>query len=122
MPGHSDAGIPKIDLIPSSSPQASVPETESVIAAPSGRPTLLVVDDEEGPRLSLQVIFGDEFQVLMAEDGPTAIDLIRHQRIDVVVLDVRMGGMSGLEVLERLRYIDPDIEAVMMTAFETTDT
>ena len=86
------------------------------------RPTLLVVDDEEGPRLSLQVIFQDAFHVLVAEDGPAAVDLARTQRIDVAVLDIRMGGMSGLEVLERLRFIDADIEAVMMTAFETTDT
>jgi len=86
------------------------------------RPTLLVVDDEQGPRLSLQVIFNDRYQVLLAEDGPSAIELAKNQRVDVAVLDIRMGGMSGIEVLERLRYIDPDIEAVMMTAFETTET
>ena len=87
-----------------------------------GRPTLLVVDDEEGPRLSLKVIFGDEFNILLAEDGPAAIGLMRRYKIDVAVLDIRMAGMSGIEVLERLRFLDPDIEAVMMTAFETTDT
>lgn len=81
-----------------------------------------MVDDEEGPRLSLQVIFSEEFNILIAEDGPSAIEIARQQRIDVAVLDVRMGGMSGLEVLERLRFIDPNIEAIMMTAFETTDT
>ena len=99
---------------------ALLPESDAPHSAP--RPTLLVVDDEEGPRLSLQVIFNDAFNVLVAEDGPAAVDLARTQRIDVAVLDIRMGGMSGLEVLERLRFIDPDIEAVMMTAFETTDT
>src|SRR5262245_36011641 len=81
------------------------------------RPTLLIVDDEEGPRLSLTVIFGDEFNILMAEDGPSAIDLARRYPIDVAVLDIRMAGMSGIEVLERLRYLDPNTEAVMMTAF-----
>jgi signal transduction histidine kinase len=91
-------------------------------ARPSGKPTLLVVDDEEGPRLSLKVVFGDEFRILMAEDGPTAIELAKNNRIDVAVLDIRMSGMSGIEVLERLRYLDPSVEAVMMTAFETTDT
>ena len=96
--------------------------SESDVPHSDPRPTLLVVDDEEGPRLSLQVIFQDAFKVLIAEDGPAAVDLARSQRIDVAVLDIRMGGMSGLEVLERLRFIDPDIEAVMMTAFETTDT
>jgi signal transduction histidine kinase len=86
------------------------------------RPTLLVVDDEEGPRKSLKVIFEDQYTVLMAEDGPSAIELMRDHHIDVAVLDIRMGQMSGIEVLERLRYIDSSIEAVMMTAFETTDT
>jgi signal transduction histidine kinase len=86
------------------------------------RPTLLVVDDEEGPRKSLKVIFEDQYRVLMAEDGPSAIELTRGHQIDVAVLDIRMGQMSGIEVLERLRYIDSSIEAVMMTAFETTDT
>lgn len=100
----------------------SAPDTDPDTDFSLGKPTLLVVDDEEGPRLSLQVIFGDEFRILLAEDGATAIDLARKNKIDVAVLDIRMAGMSGIEVLERLRYLDPDIEAVMMTAFETTDT
>lgn len=86
------------------------------------RPKLLIVDDEEGPRMSLKVVFGDQFDVLMADDGPTAIEIARNNQIDVAVLDIRMAGMSGIEVLERLRYLDPNIEAVMMTAFETTET
>jgi response regulator RpfG family c-di-GMP phosphodiesterase len=89
---------------------------------PSLKPTLLVVDDEQGPRMSLQVIFNDRYRVLLAEDGPSAIEIAKDNHIDAVVLDIRMGGMSGIEVLERLRYLDPDIEAVMMTAFETTET
>src|SRR6266566_7922799 len=84
--------------------------------------TLLVVDDEEGPRQSVRVIFKDDYEVLMAADGPSAIELAQKGRIDVAVLDIRMAGMSGIEVLERLKYVDPGIEVVMMTAFETTDT
>ena len=86
------------------------------------RGTLLIVDDEDGPRQSLRVIFKDEYDMLMAEDGPTAIDLAQKHPIDVAVLDIRMAGMSGIEVLERLKYVNPDIEVIMMTAFETTDT
>jgi signal transduction histidine kinase len=86
------------------------------------RGTLLVVDDEDGPRQSLRVIFKDEYDLLMAEDGPTAINLAQKHPIDVAVLDIRMAGMSGIEVLERLKYVNPDIEVIMMTAFETTDT
>jgi signal transduction histidine kinase len=68
------------------------------------------------------VIFKDEYDLLMADDGPTAIELVQKHDIDVAVLDIRMAGMSGIEVLERLKYVNPEIEVIMMTAFETTDT
>ncbi len=96
-------------------------ETEP-IAVPKRRGTLLIVDDEDGPRQSLRVIFKDDYDLLMAEDGPSAIELAQKNEIDVAVLDIRMAGMSGIEVLERLKYVNPNIEAIMMTAFETTDT
>jgi two-component system sensor histidine kinase/response regulator len=92
------------------------------VAKPRRRGTLLIVDDEEGPRLSLQFIFKDDYDILMASNGPAAIELAQNNRIDVAVLDIRMSGMSGIEVLERLKFVDPSIEVVMMTAFETTDT
>jgi len=92
------------------------------ILPPRRKGTLLIVDDEDGPRQSLRVIFKDDYDILMADDGPSAITLAQHHKIDVAVLDIRMTGMSGIEVLERLKYVDPAIEVVMMTAFETTDT
>src|SRR5438445_1794633 len=91
-------------------------------APPRRKGTLLIVDDEEGPRLSLRVIFKDDYEILMAGDGATAIEMAQKNKIDVAVCDIRMAGMSGIEVLERLKYVDPAIEVVMMTAFETTDT
>lgn len=84
--------------------------------------TLLIVDDEEGPRQSLEIIFKNEYAIFCASDGPSAIKLALEHRIDVAVLDVRMAGMSGIEVLERLKFVDPSIEVVMMTAYETTET
>src|ERR1700722_14345201 len=92
------------------------------IVLPKRRGTLLIVDDEDGPRQSLRVIFKDDYDLLMAEDGPAAIEIAQKNEIDGVVLDIRMAGMSGIEVLERLKYVNPNIEAIMMTAFETTDT
>src|SRR6266446_2543758 len=103
----------------------TMPLVTPLVAASLSSPrkaTLLVVDDEEGPRQSVRVIFKDDYEVLMAADGPSAIELAQKSRIDVAVLDIRMAGMSGIEVLERLKYVDPGIEVVMMTAFETTDT
>jgi signal transduction histidine kinase len=68
------------------------------------------------------VVFKDDYKLLIASDGQTAIELARQQPIDVAVLDIRMGGMSGIELLERLKAADPAIEVVMMTAFETAET
>ena len=105
-----------------------VAEMETAVAdviepAPTKRRgVLLIVDDEDGPRQSLRVIFKDEYDLLMAEDGPTAIELAQKHPVDVAVLDIRMAGMSGIEVLERLKFVNPEIEAIMITAFETTDT
>src|SRR6185436_20721327 len=95
-------------------------DTDSV-ALRRRRPTLLVVDDEEGPREAVKVIFEEDYEVLLAPDGPTAIELAQKSRIDAALLDIRMAGMSGIEVLERLKFVDPAIEVVMMTAFETAE-
>src|SRR5262245_17784267 len=84
--------------------------------------TLLIVDDEDGPRESVRVIFKDDYNVLVAADGATGIQLAKENKVDVAVLDIRMAGMSGIEVLERLKFVNPAAEVIMMTAFETTDT
>jgi len=104
--------------------QANATLSELIAATPATkrRGTLLIVDDEEGPRMSLKLIFKENYDLLMADDGPTAIELAQQNDIDVAILDIRMAGMSGIEVLERLRFVQPNIEAIMITAFETTDT
>ena len=98
--------------------------SEIIASTPAAkrRGTLLIVDDEEGPRMSLKLIFKDNYDLLLADDGPTAIELAQQNDIDVAILDIRMAGMSGIEVLERLRFVRPNLEAIMITAFETTDT
>lgn len=104
---------------------SSQSDITSKSAAPSGAPqkrTLLIVDDEEGPRQSLRVIFKDDYNLLMANDGSRAIDLARQNKIDVAITDIRMVGMSGVELLEHLKKVDPGIEVIMLTAYETVDT
>jgi signal transduction histidine kinase len=84
--------------------------------------TLLIVDDEEGPRQSLRVVFKDEYHLLMASDGERAVELARQNRVDVAITDIRMASMSGVELLEQLKAVDPAIEVIMLTAYETVDT
>ena len=88
----------------------------------SAKPVLLVVDDEEGPRTSLRVVFKNEFEVLLASNGIEAIKLARSTKVDVAILDILMHGMSGVDVLRELKAIDDDIEVIMLTAYETLET
>lgn len=92
----------------------------SEAAAP--RPTLLIVDDEEGPRQSLRVVFKELYEVVLADSGPRALEIAKSRRVDAAVLDIRMAGMSGTELLGHLKQLDPRIEVVMLTAYETLDT
>lgn len=93
---------------------------DSSNAAP--KRTLLIVDDEEGPRQSLRVVFKDQYNLLLANDGEQAIELAKQNKVDVCITDIRMAGMSGVELLERLKAVDPGIEVIMLTAYETVDT
>ena len=86
------------------------------------KPILLVVDDEEGPRQSLRIVFKNEYQVLLASNGVEALEVVRNHAVDVVVCDIMMFGMSGVEVLREIKEIDASIEVVMLTAFETIET
>jgi two-component system sensor histidine kinase/response regulator len=86
------------------------------------RRTLLIVDDEPGLRQSLKLIFKSDYELLLAENGPTAIELARKHKIDAAILDIRMENMSGIEVLQGLKTVDPHIEVIMLTAYETIDT
>lgn len=84
--------------------------------------TLLIVDDEEGPRQSLKIVFKKDYNVLVASNGIDAITLAHEHKVDVAVLDILMQGMSGVELLRELKQIDPLIEVVMLTAYETIET
>jgi len=86
------------------------------------RPTLLIVDDEEGPRQSLRIVFKELYDIVLADSGPAALSIARSRRVDAAVLDIRMSGMSGTELLAQLKQLDPRIEVVMLTAYETVET
>ncbi len=101
-------------------PAPSVPPVPTP-AAPT-QPTLLIVDDEDGPRQSLRMVFRHDFVVHTVENGDKALDYARQNPVHVAILDIRMAGKSGIDVLRGLKGINPQIEVIMLTAYETIET
>ncbi|HZN50270.1 MAG TPA: response regulator [Methylomirabilota bacterium] len=83
---------------------------------------VLVVDDELGPRESLRMLLKPAYQIQTAENGRTALDLLRRFQPDVVIMDIKMPEMDGLELLRHVKRADPSIEVVMITAYASLET
>ena len=89
----------------------------------SKMPRILVVDDEEAMRESLNDwLKEDGYEVGLAAGGQEAIDMVRDEPWEIILLDLKMPGMNGLETLKHLKEVRPDAEILMMTAYATVDT
>lgn len=100
---------------------ATAPTTTNLTAATT-RPTLLIVDDEEGPRHSLRMVFKQDFNVHAVDNGDKALEFAKNNAIQLAILDIRMAGKTGIDVLRGLKAIDPHVEVIMLTAYETIET
>ncbi|MGH3054355.1 MAG: response regulator [Gaiellaceae bacterium] len=85
------------------------------------RASLLIVDDERGPAESLRMIFKPSYNVYTANGGQQAMEILQSTPIDVVTLDLRMPAMSGVEVMERIKAYDSDIEVIVVTGYSSLD-
>ncbi len=85
--------------------------------------TILIVDDDPQLRLSFSKLLAAEgHQVATAADGDAAIELVRRQPPDLVIMDIRMPGKSGLEAFQAIHALQPKLPVIIMTAFGTTET
>ncbi|HEX7365027.1 MAG TPA: response regulator [Dehalococcoidia bacterium] len=97
-----------------------------IIAQSMGQPTagegsVLIVEDEAVVRESLRDWLKDIYQVVMAETGEEALDLIGKQDFDVLIVDVRLPGKSGLQVLSEVRETKPYIKCIVITAYPSVE-
>src|SRR5262245_37073662 len=85
-------------------------------------PRVLVVDDEEGPREAIRMILKPHYQVFTAGSGEEVLAAMPGLRPDVIFMDVKMPRMDGVQLLERVKAVDPGVEVVMITAYASLDT
>lgn len=110
MPGHGDrVGVPS-----RREPIVDAPSDDALMAH---RPRLLVVDDKPNFLALFRRIAGDELEIFTARDSAEALALLGRERVDVIVSDVKMPGLSGLELLGLVKTRYPDVEVILMTAF-----
>ena len=91
--------------------------------APVARPRILVVDDEPSMREMLRIVLRrDGYDVVLAQNGTDGLERLRTEPFDLLLSDIRMPDVNGVEVLRAAKQINQEILAFMMTAFASTDT
>jgi FixJ family two-component response regulator/AraC-like DNA-binding protein len=86
------------------------------------RPVVLIVDDDAGIREALRFALDEHYTVLDAPHGRSGVGIVRTERVDLVLLDILMPEVDGLEILQELKALDPDLPVIMMTAVKTVRT
>jgi len=77
---------------------------------------IIIIDDDMGARESLEVILEDDYDVVCVADGLTGLEMIKKESFDMVLLDLTMPGINGIETLKRIKAHDPLIDVVMVSA------
>jgi len=88
---------------------------------PDEEKAVLIVDDEAIVRESLGDWLKDTYQVTTAETGEEALELIEKQDFDILIVDVRLPGKSGIQVLREVKEVKPHIESIVITAYPSVD-
>ena len=95
------------------------------MSEPDGAPvaaTLLVADDDPAVRQSLERMLTREgYAVVLAPDGPAALERLRAGGVDLVLSDLKMPGLTGLELLREVKAVSPDVDVILLTAFGTVE-
>ena len=85
------------------------------------KPRILIADDEEGIRESLSLILEDEYELVFAADGQAAFDQASKGRFDLVLLDIKMPKLDGLEVMKRLKQQGSQVPVLVLTAYQSVE-
>jgi len=84
--------------------------------------TILIVDDDKSIRYSLKRMMEEKYSILTAQNGEEALTRVKESSPDLILMDIKMPGRSGIEVLKEIKLIDPKSLVIIMTAYGTTET
>ena len=84
--------------------------------------TILIVDDDKSIRYSLKRMMEEKYSILTAQNGEEALDRVKENSPDLIIMDIKMPGRNGIEVLKEIKSIDPKSLVIIMTAYGTTET
>ncbi len=84
--------------------------------------TILVVDDEKGVRQSFDLVLKDTYQVLLSASGSEAQGVLEKRKVDIVLLDIMLPDINGMDLLQRIKETDPNAEVIMVTAVKEIQT
>lgn len=83
---------------------------------------VLIVDDQNGIRVLLVEVFSSEgYETFQASNGKLALEIVKSEKPDLVLLDMKIPGMDGLEILKHIKAIDSNAKVIMMTAYGELD-
>lgn len=86
------------------------------------RPVVLVVEDDPAVRDAVAAVLETDYESVLTDDGPAGLDAFQRLSVDAVLLDLRMPGMSGLDVLRQMKAIAPRVEVILLTAVDDIPT
>jgi putative two-component system response regulator len=109
----------KLALKKRAHPNGKVPKFSSSERNMVPKGSVLVVDDELGPRESLRMILKPIYNVHAVDNGQEALNFLGRERVDLVTLDLKMPGLSGIDVLREIKKIREDVEVVVITGYGT---
>jgi len=86
------------------------------------RKSILICDDEEGIRESLKLILEKDYDLVFAADGNEALNVIKKNPVDIVIMDIKMPRMDGIETMRKLKNIKPDAKILVTSGYKSVET
>lgn len=83
---------------------------------------ILICDDEEGIRESMKLILEKEFELLFAGNGKEALGIAKAEPLDMIIMDIKMPRMDGIETLRKLKELKPDVKLLVSSGYKSVET